>query len=408
MQDQIDIAHISAGSFANDTMHICIPTAFLPEGCNAYLARTVKACPDIHIPVLTLGAFQEPQAIENILASGGADIVAMARGTIADAHLVNKAYEGREDEIIPCIRCLRCLNYDRPPTCTFFGCSVNPAIGKEHLLSGLIAPKAKAKKIVVVGGGPAGMEASIIAAKRGHQVTLLEQSGELGGKLTFSRLVPFKHDLQRFMDYLIRMVKKHNIDARFNTTATTELISALEPDVVISAIGAQVAVPPIEGINGANVISAVQCYKMIEAGEDIGDRVVVLGGGPIGCETAVFLAEALEKQVTLLEMRSELASEELYLPRLALLEHLNKSVTYHTNSRCTKIGKQGLIFMDKDNKEHEIEAQTIILATGMKPCSDESEAFREGSYIFIPVGDCVNAQNVQHAMRTAFDAVMHL
>ena len=405
IQDKIDIAHISAGSFFSGTPHIMHPSNFLHAGHNAYLAEAIKKSGRIRIPVLTLGAFQRPEDIEAALADGKADLVAMARGTIADAELVTKARTDREDEIIPCVKCFHCLDYRRAPT---FACSVNPTVGREARLPFLIPPVGVKKRVVIVGGGPAGMQAAVTARKRGHEVILLERDSKLGGKLNFSRQVPFKHDLCKFMDYLIHMVDKTGVDVRLNTEATVELVESLKPDAVIAATGAQAAVPPIPGVKGSNVIIAEECYEKALAGEDMGERIAVLGGGDVGCETAVYLAMELGKKVTLVEMLGEIAREAPGVPKKAITEHMDKFVEYHVNARCTGITESGITYVDAEGVEHAVEADTVVLAAGMKPRNDEAEAFRMIGEEFFAVGDCVNPKNVRTATRTGFDAAVQL
>ena len=404
IQDKIDIAHISAGSFFTDTEHIMHPNNFLLPGHNTYLAEYVKKSGKIRIPVLTLGAYQQPRDIEAALAAGKADLVAMARGTIADAELVNKARKGKEDEIIPCIKCFHCLDYRRAAT---FGCAVNPTVGREARLKQLVPPKEETKRVVIIGGGPAGMEAAITAKKRGHQVILLEQAETLGGKLNFSRQVPFKRDLCKLMDYLIHMVDKLGVDVRLNTEATPELVEALEPDVVIAAVGATALVPPIPGIDGENVITAEEAYRKIKAGEDIGTTVAVLGGGDVGCETAVYLAQEAGKTVSLVEMTDTLAAASCSIPRTAITKEIEKCVDAHVNARCTGITKEGLTYLDTEG-EHTLRADTVVLSAGMVPRSQQAEAFRTIAGEFFTVGDCVKANNVRTAIRTGYDSAIQL
>ena len=405
IQDRIDIAHISCGSFYSETEHIMHPSNFLPAGCNAYLARAVKESGEIHIPVLTLGAFQHPDLMEETIATGGADLIAMARGTISDAYVPDKALHDKADEIIPCIRCFHCLDYGRN---TAFACSVNPTVGREYRLKLLEEKPTERKKVVIVGGGPAGMEAAIVAAQRGHDVTLLEKADHLGGKLVFSRQTEFKKDLMKFMDYQIHMVDKLGVQVRLNTEATPELVASLEPDAVLAAVGADPIVPPIPGVDGKNVITAEQCYEKGLKGEDMGDHIAVLGGGLVGCETALYLSMYLGKRVTLIEMTRAIAQEEYSIPRQALVEHMDEYVTYYCGVRCTGITQQGMEVADSFGNTALIEADTVVLAAGMRARSQQAEQFRGLSLFFEPIGDCVVAKNVRGATRSGYDAASRL
>ena len=329
----------------------------------------------------------------------------MARGTISDAYVPDKALHDKADEIIPCIRCFHCLDYGRN---TAFACSVNPTVGREYRLKLLEEKPTARKKVVIVGGGPAGMEAAIVAAQRGHDVTLLEKADHLGGKLVFSRQTEFKKDLMKFMDYQIHMVEKLGVQVRLNTEATPELVASLEPDAVLAAVGADPIVPPIPGVDGKNVITAEQCYEKGLKGEDMGDHIAVLGGGLVGCETALYLSMYLGKRVTLIEMTRAIAQEEYSIPRQALVEHMNEYVTYYCGVRCTGITQQGMEVADSFGNTALIEADTVVLAAGMRARSQQAEQFRGLSLFFEPIGDCVVAKNVRGATRSGYDAASRL
>ncbi len=405
-QDRIDLAHISTGMFFTGTGNITHPTIFLEEGCNAKYAAAVKADPGVTIPVLTLGAFEHMDKIEQTIASGGADVVAMARGLICDAARVNKALDGKEDEAIPCLRCFHCLDYGRAPT---FACSANPTVGRERDLALRIPPVGEKKRVVIIGGGPAGMQAALTACERGHEVILLEKEPVLGGKLTFSRGVSFKQTLREFMDYQIHMMQKRGIDVRLNTEATPELVESFKADVVLAAVGADPFVPNIPGIAGANVITAGECYEKLERGEDVGESICVLGGGLVGCETALHLAMDCGKRVTIVEQLSELAAEEMYLTRDALLDRIGEYCeAAYVRARCTEVRADGLVFEDRWGRSHTVPCDTVVLSAGMRARQTEAEAFRGCAKRFARIGDCAKASNVRNATRTGFDAAVQL
>jgi len=403
IQDKIDIAHISAGTNEN-TPDIVSPSSFSPSGRNTYLSEAVKKSGRIHVPVLTLGAYQMPEDIERVIAEGKADMVAMARGTIADAQLVNKARTDREDDIIPCIRCLYCLD---AKTSESFACSVNPTIGRELQLKWLETPFSGKKKVVIVGGGPAGMEAAITARKRGHEVILLEKSDRLGGALKFSDQVWFKKPLNNFMNYLIYQTKKSGVDICLNVEATPEMVKDLQPDVVMAAVGAAPILPRIPGIDNKKVMFTTDIYHKVAAGEDVGEKIVVLGGDDIGCETAEFLCDRYGKHVEIVELSKAIASNSHPAAAKTLIDRVNEHAVVHLKTECIGINDEGMIIRDKDG-EHQIYADTICISIGMRPESAKAEQFRDCAEEFFLIGDCQRPSSVRLAVRTGYDAAIQI
>ncbi len=404
VQDRIDIAHISAGVVREPRLRaITHPTGFLPEAANAYLAKAVKACPDIHIPVLTLGAFQQPEAIERVLANGEADIVAMARGTIADPHTVEKIRQGRPEDIVPCIKCFHCL--DDFKNTHYYSCAVNPIAGRETQLDMLLPAQYHKQKVAIIGGGPGGMKAALLASERGHKVTLFEKKKELGGQLNDADVMSFKYDLKAYKNYLIRHVgRDENIDVRLGVEVTPEMLKAMDFDTVVCAIGAEPIIPPIPGVDGDNVIWAGDSFF---APDRVGQKIVVIGGGQVGCETGVHYGMN-GKDVTVLEMQSKLAPDAMRTYQEELEGQVHDHCTAILGARVTKISAEGVTYTDKDGQEHLVPADTVILAVGMKPLAKQAEAFRECADGFRKLGDCVKVGNVKTVTRAAFDAAMTL
>ena len=410
LDGKLDLLNVSDGTFhvpsTNTTM---VPSMFLPHGCNAYLAAAIKKGVR-HTKVAALGGIGDPAMMEEILASGGADMIAVGRALIADPDLPRKARSGRADDITPCQRCIVCMSGSFVPYVKYATrvgvCTVNPTIGKESELFVSVPSKEK-KRVLVAGGGPGGMQAAITAADRGHEVILCEKGPSLGGAIRYAEHVSFKQDLKTFRDVLARRVARRAIDVRLNTEVTPELARELAPDVLIVALGAEPVIPPIPGVDGPHVVPAV---GMHEAAARIGHRVVVVGGGLVGCEEALELARRGHR-VTVLEMRQDLAIDAAYLHRDALLLELAKhpdEVTLLTRIRCDEITPQGVRARDEAGQERFFEADTVLVAAGMKPLRDQADALRPCAPDVLVIGDCRKPRRVLEAVRGGYDAGMHL
>ncbi|MEL7567068.1 MAG: FAD-dependent oxidoreductase [Dehalobacterium sp.] len=419
IEDKIDIVQCSVGCRRDArTRAIMHPTHFLPSGCNVYLAEAVKKS-GVKIPVTAIGAISNPALAESIIAEGKADFVAMIRNVIADPEWVEKAKSGRPDDIRPCLRCLHCLdtvagrvgvskvvaqNFTTASRRT--ECSVNPTWGREHMMHYYEDVSCKEhKKIVIIGGGPAGISAALESAKKENKVILFEKTEVLGGQFTFANYdFSFKQDHKRYLDYLIRQINNTDIDLRLNTIATPEIVVAEKPDAVIIAVGADPFIPPIPGVDKPNVFHAIKAIQNVDT---LGQKIVVVGGGMVGCETALHLAQ-LGREVTVLEMGADLMPDGLFTERLHTLQFLEPMAKTFVNMRCTEITDEGVYATDDAGKSNFFPADTIVMATGMCPNKKVKESFFGTAYEVVSVGDCVKLGNLVNAVRTGFDAGMRL
>ncbi len=399
IQDHLDILQVSAGMHNPKWMTWVHPCGFRPKMPNVYVAEAFKKSGKFHVPIVTLGAIDSVDSTEAILADGKADMVTMARSLIADPELIKKCVAGHRDDVTPCIKCMRC--HDSTVYGHHFQCSVNPTAGLENSISHLVQPVAQAKKVAVIGGGPAGMKAAMVACDRGHQVTLFEKNSELGGMLHKAGYFSFKYPVKDYMNWLIAQVGKRSIDVRLNTAATADTISGF--DAVIVAIGAEPFILPVPGVEQAKIAIDVLGHE-----ETLGNSVIVIGGGQVGCETALHLAK-LGKQVTVVEMQSDLAPDASTTGRNELMVEIGREANFTslTGARCQSVTANSVTYV-KDGKEETISADSVILCAGMKPKAQEADAFLNSADEVSEIGDCVRARTVEWATKEAYYAAINL
>lgn len=395
-QAGIDGIHVSAGVYGSTWA--VIPPLNVTNGWIVDLAEEVKKV--VNIPVITVGRINDPRMAETILASGKADLVAMGRGSLADPELPNKYAEGRYDDIRHCIGCQQgCLArlFNNEP----IRCVVNPTLGFEYLNE---TKKVEiSKKVTVVGGGPAGMEAARAAALAGHEVTLYEKSDRLGGQFGLAPIPPYKGSMTYLPSWLARQIKKLGVTIKLNTEYTSAIFDEEKPDVVIIATGSTPTKPPIPGINGANVVTAQDAL----AGKvTVGDKILVAGGGMIGCETATHFAMQ-GKQATIVELLPEIATDEEGTRREFLLNFIKeKNIQVLKGTKVMEINEKGAK-LNKDEEIFDFDADTIILALGVKPNSALAKELESKTEVKV-VGDAVKIRNVLDAVREGFLAGMNV
>lgn len=280
----VDIMQCSAGKiWTPEASALLFPLQYMKHGHNA--DTNIQLTGKTGIKMEAIGGINDPAMADRFIAEGVSDLVGMARSFIADPMWGETARSGRADEIRPCIRCLRCMDYCVPEQTGASICTVNP----ERRLFEKLPPcePFKKKDVVVIGGGPAGMEAAYELGKKGHHVTILEKKNYLGGRLEFADHVAFKGDLARYRDYLINMVSKDsNIEVMLGVDATPEMVKSMRADAVVVAVGADKFIPPVPDADGKNVIHAADLFGHEDS---IGSKVIIVGGGMVGCETTVHL-----------------------------------------------------------------------------------------------------------------------
>ena len=399
IQDHLDILQVSAGMHNPKWMTWVHPCGFRPPMPNIFAAEAFKKSGRIHVPVVTLGAIDSVESAEEILSEGNADLVTMARALIADPLLVKKCVAGKREDVTPCIKCMRC--HDSTVYGHHFQCSVNPTAGLTATIDKMIQPVERVKNVAVVGGGPAGMKAALVASERGHQVTLFEQSEKLGGMLHYAGYFPFKYPVKDYMNWLIAQVEKSPVEVKLNTKATPDMIEGF--DACIVAVGAEPLILPVPGVEQVK-----PAIEWLGSEDQLGDTVILIGGGQVGCETALYFA-GLGKKVTVVEMQSALAPDASTTGRNELMVEIEREPNFIplTGARCLSVTANSVTYV-KDDVEETITADTVVLASGMRSKSAEADSFFTAADEFAEIGDCVRARTVEWATKEAYYAAINL
>lgn len=429
LDGHFDLINVSVGAHEAPTVFTNThPSMFLEDGANVKYAAAVKAAVS-HSKVAAVGALAEPELMEEIIASGKADVVMLCRQLLADPDTPIKAQCGREKEIRKCIRCFECFSGQFTKLST--NCALNPEIGFEREVKYASPVIKRKKRILIAGGGVGGMQAALTAHERGHEIILCERTGTLGGALRCEIKVPFKQNMQKYLDLQAELIKSSGIDLRMNTAITAELAADIAPDVIIAACGSRPVVPQIPGIDGANVVGAEYAYLNAEK---LGNRVVILGGGLSGIELAIYLSQ-LGKKAAIMEMANALNFSGNIIHSMAVANEISRlGIEVLTSTKAAEISEAGVLgefvgdefslpepceTIKKGVLESAIsiaassrtagigerqlyEADTVVFALGQTPLREEADSLRGIAPEFYALGDCVEPKNVYAANASAF------
>jgi len=386
-----------------------------PESVQKVLsvAEAIKAA-GVKLPIAVTGGFQNPNVMEQAIASGKTDMVVMGRGFVCDYEFGKKVKEGRGEDVVPCVMCNKCHNYSEAGPSIHY-CTVNPVSGLQHKIDRLVKPQVDTKKVAIIGGGPAGMEAAQVLVARGHRVDLFEKANALGGQLIHADHVDFKWTYKRFKDYMIDQLAKTSVNLHLGVNATPEMIAQGDYDVVIAALGAEPNIPDIEGLDEVKFWTAAGVYGK---SAELGEKVIVIGGSLTGTETGIYLAKEGHK-VTVLTRQKKLCADanfihsiqdtytrvlkggyEITTPYWDKIEGFN-GITGATTV-CVK--DRELTYQDSQGQNHVLDMDSLVVSGGMNGLLDEALAFSDAADCFYMIGDCKKVENVAMAVRTAFEA----
>ena len=397
-----DIIHVSSGVHgvvsgtgpAAELYLVFTPGMFTPEGHLVHFAAEIKK----HVKksyVATVSSITDPAMMEDIIATGKADFVAIARGLMCDPDLPKKAQAGRTDEILYCLRCMSCTSNKLSSGQNY--CAINPKTSREAETLFYMTP-AERKTVLVAGGGIAGMQAAVTAAENGHKVILCDKSDGLGGGMRCERNVPFKYHIHGYIGFQERMLAKLGVDVRLGTEVTRSLAEAIKPDVLILALGSRPIRPAIEGIDGRHVLSAQEAFQNPEL---VGRRAVVIGAGLVGCELAIYL-NMLGRSVEVVEMGNAIKADGLNAQGKVVSKELRErgmSIRFHTTAK--RVTAEGLEYEGPDDIGL-IPAETVIYAVGQSPLFKETGEFQGAVPLVHMIGDCIGVKNIFSAVKTAY------
>ncbi|MGI6221482.1 MAG: FAD-dependent oxidoreductase [Coriobacteriales bacterium] len=401
-EDEIDLVQVTSGSRYYSPQY-AIPSIFQPHGIAVDDATFIKQ--RVKVPVGVVGGLSDPAQCEAIIAEGKADFICMTRQLLADPEFPIKVYEGREEDVRPCLRCSNCLGLKGKTS--HHGCDVNPLTANGAFMFNSIQPVQGRRRVLVAGGGAAGMVAAITACDRGHEVILASSAEALGGMMRHADKIPFKDEMRRYKDYLVTQVSKRDIDVRLNTPVTEALYDEINPDYVIAATG---STPKEAAFADMGSLKHMDAFAACDRLGELGERVAVIGGGVIGCEIAIHLARS-GKQVVIIEKLDAVAEDTHDFYAAAIMEQIGISgIEVRTGLCCERFSPEGVTAIDAEGGEVLVPCDSAVLAVGMKPNREPAEMLRAkaGFARFRDVGDCVAPGQLRQAVHHAYFAAMDI
>lgn len=389
--DGADAIDVSAGRYGS--LEWTMPPMAFARGILVPYAAAVRAA--VSVPVIAVGRISDPFLAEKVLAEGKADFIALGRPLLADPDFPNKALAGRADDIRVCPACNDCLSLTFTEM-TSIGCMVNPEVGRDGEFD--YSPAVLPRRVLVIGGGPGGMEAARVAKLRGHQVTLVEARAQLGGHLRTGGQVDSKADLLAVLKHLIHQVGKAGVEVRLNTRADRALVERMKPDVVIVATGSRATQPAIDGITLPHVLSA----DAVLEGRPVAGRAVVLGASGTGCEVAERLLAQGVKDVTIVARGKRYARSIEPLMRRIMRERLDQHhVRVMLSTDVVRITAGHVVCRGDDGEETSLPADAVVVARGYAPDDELLKSLEGGAFALHALGDCVEVRRIRIAIREA-------
>ena len=388
VREGVDVIQVSAGNDA--TPEWISQPMYMEKACLTDYARAIKK--ELNVPIMAVGRINEPRLAEEIIKSGKADLVCMGRGLLADPAMPNKAREGRLDDIRTCIACNTCMQ-------SIFRkgrveCLVNPTLGREEEMT--FRPAEIVKKVLVVGAGPGGLNVAWVAARRGHDVHLFEKQPHVGGQLVLGSTTHYKKELRKLIRFQTKQIERFGVTCHLNREVTPDTLKEQAPDVVILATGSIPARPQIDGIDSALVISiddALNGHNRPEKAD-----VIVVGGGPTGCEIALHMAEK-GCRVTIVEMISALGSGLESMTRKILLRKLKENgVSFRTDCKVVRIEEKGVVIAEKEGGEATLPADQVVFSIGNRPEETLFNRIKSMGYETHRIGDCLEPRSAKAAI----------